>query len=183
MSFRFDEFVQRRSALQANLLILTAGFPARDREDLAQEMILDCFRRSPRFDPARGDWRGFVSGVMRNHATVLVRRHRKRSAEVLAMDFSDSEDGNPDPLDVLDRRTTGLADSVQRRLDVRRVVEGLPYQLRSVAVLLAHMSVKEVCQHTGKSRSWVYQMTRQIREAFERAGFRHPQRQRRRKPK
>jgi hypothetical protein len=51
------------------------------------------------------------------------------------------------------------------------VIEGLPTKLQSLAVLLGQMPVQDVCRQTGKSRSRVYQMTRQIREAFVRAGF------------
>jgi RNA polymerase sigma factor (sigma-70 family) len=172
MSFRFDDFVARRASRQANLLIATAGFRTDDREDLRQEMILDCFRRSPKFDPARGDWRGFVCGVIRNQASVLVMRHRKHAREVLAADLFMGDDSSLDePMDLIDRRPRPeLEDSLQVSLDVRGVVRGLPQQLRSLAVLLSQMPVKEVCKHTGKSRSRVYQMTRQIREAFVRAG-------------
>jgi RNA polymerase sigma factor (sigma-70 family) len=178
MSFRFDDFVARRAARQANLLVATAGFRMEDREDLRQEMILDCFRRSPRFDPDRGDWRGFVCGVIRNHASVLVMRQRKRAMEVLAADVVMGGDDSPEePMDVLDRRPRPeLESSLHFSIDVRSVVEGLPRQLRSLAVLLAQMPVKEVCERTGKSRSRVYQMTRQIREEFVRAGF-HASRQ------
>jgi DNA-directed RNA polymerase specialized sigma24 family protein len=184
MSSRFDDFVARQAARQANLLITTAGFPRNDLEDLRQEMILDCFRRSPKFDPARGDWRGFVCGVIRNHAAVLVMRRRRRAWEVLAADLVKGEVAGPeDPTDVLDRRPrTEPEDSLDVSLDVQRVVEGLPHQLRSLAGLLAQMRVKEVCERTGKSRSCVYQMTCQIREAFVRAGF-HTSRRRPREPR
>ena len=36
MSFRFDDFVARRAARQANLLVAIAGFRMEDREDLRQ---------------------------------------------------------------------------------------------------------------------------------------------------
>jgi hypothetical protein len=77
-----------------------------------------------------------------------------------------------DLLDVLDeRRAAGVVDALHLSLDVRRVVESLPAQLQLLAALLVRMPVQDVCRHTGKSRSRVYQMTRQIREAFIRAGF------------
>jgi hypothetical protein len=61
-------------------------------------------------------------------------------------------------------------DALHLSLDVRQVVESLPAHLQSLAVLLVQMPVQDVCRHTGKSRSRVYQMTRQIRGAFVRAG-------------
>jgi hypothetical protein len=73
--------------------------------------------------------------------------------------------------DILDKRPgTGVVDALHLGLDVRRIVESLPTGLQSVALLLGQMPVQDVCRHTGKSRSRVYQMTKQIREAFVLAG-------------
>jgi hypothetical protein len=63
-------------------------------------------------------------------------------------------------------------DALHLSLDVRRIIESLPTQLQTLTVLLAQMSVRDVCVKTGKSRSRVYQMTRQVRDAFVRAGLR-----------
>jgi hypothetical protein len=37
--------------------------------------------------------------------------------------------------------------------------------------MLGQMPVRDICRKTGKSRSRVYQLTRQIRDAFLLAGF------------
>jgi DNA-directed RNA polymerase specialized sigma24 family protein len=154
-------------------LVATAGFRSDDWEDLRQEMVLDCLRRSQKFDSSRGDWRGFVRGVVRNHATVLVMRERRRAPEILSLDLMNGADvGDTDSLDILDTHPrTGTLDALNLSLDVRRVVERLPDQLQSLARLCGQMPVKDVCEHTGKSRSRIYQMTRQMREAFLRAGY------------
>src|SRR5688572_21995222 len=83
-----DLYILQQASCRASLLVATAGFRSDDWEDLRQEMVLDCLRRSPKFDPSRGDWQGFVRGVVRNHAAVLViRRHRTARREVLADDL------------------------------------------------------------------------------------------------
>ncbi len=176
-----DPYIFKQASCRASLLVASAGFRSDDWEDLKQEMVLDVLRRSPKFDPARGDWQGFVRGVVRNHACVLVMRERRRAPEILSQDLMNREDASDaDSLDILDKRpSSGVVDALHLSLDVRRVVESLPNQLQSLAVLLGQMPVKEVGKHTGKSRSRVYQMTRQIRDAFLRAGFspshvRHP---------
>lgn len=165
-------YLLRRAACQASLLVATAGFASGDWEDLRQEMVLDCLRRSPKFDPSRGVWQGFVRGVVRNHAAVLVMRERRRAPEILSDDLMNREDASDaDSLDVLDKRTSSsVVDGLHLSLDVRQVVESLPAHLQSLAVLLVQMPIQDVCRHTGKSRSRVYQMTREIREAFVRAG-------------
>jgi DNA-directed RNA polymerase specialized sigma24 family protein len=168
-----DPYIIHQASCHASLLVSTAGFRSDDWEDLKQEMVLDLLHRSPKFDPARGDWHGFVRGVVRHHAAVLVMRDRRRAPEILSQDLMNREDASDaDSLDILDKRpSSGVVDALHLSLDVRRIVESLPAQLQSLAVLLGQMPVNEVGRHTGKSRSRVYQMTRQIREAFLRAGF------------
>ena len=61
---------------------------------------------------------------------------------------------------------------LQMGIDVRRVLSGLPPSLQKLAFLLSEFSVLDVCAQTGKSRSGVYQMIRQMRAAFVQAGFR-----------
>lgn len=179
-----DPYIFQQASCRASLLVASGGFRSDDWEDLKQEMVLDVLRRSPKFDPARGDWQGFVRGVVRNHAAVLVMRARRRAPEILSEDLMNREGANnADSLDVLDKRPSpGVVDALHLSLDVRRVVESLPTKLQSLAVLLGHMPVQDVCQHAGKSRSRVYQMTRQIREAFLRAGLSPSRAKRRSEP-
>jgi len=167
-----DSFAVQEASRCASRLIATAGFPRGDRDDLRQEIILDLLRRSPRFDSARGDWRGFVRGVSRNQSITLIAERRRRRWEVLAGDLGPAEGGDGNALDALDcRRRTDPVGVLHLRLDVRRVVAGLPPRLRSLARVLGQMPVTEVCQHTGKSRATVHRMTVQIRRAFVGAGF------------
>ena len=169
-----DPYVVQQASCQASLLVATAGFRSDDWEDLRQEMVLDCLRRSPKFDPARGAWRGFVRGVMRNHASVLVtRRHRAAQREVLADDLGYNDEGEGDPTNRLDGAPKHEIEAeLQLSIDVERVLQALPSPLQRLGLLLSELPVLEVCARTGKSRSRVYQMTRQLRDAFVRAGFR-----------
>ncbi len=174
MTEQMESYALDQASLRAGLLGFTAGFPPHEIDDARQDLLLDCVRRSSRFDPARGDWPGFVRGVTRNQASVLVLRRRRRVRhEVLASDLVEPDaDG---PVEFFDRVTaSGSVDGLNTSLDVRRVLDRLPDRLREVALLLPHMTVVEVCAATGKSRSGVYQLIRQIRDAFVRAGFQAP---------
>lgn len=172
MNGHIDAFAVQEACRCASRLIATAGFRRDDREDLRQEIILDLLRRTPRFDSARGEWQGFVRGVFRHRQIGLIVQRRRRRWEVLAGDLGPPEDGHVDRLDALDcRRRTDPAPVSQLRLDVSRVVAGLPPGLRSLAGVLSQMPVSEVCQHTGKSRATVHRMTVQIRKAFVNAGL------------
>jgi RNA polymerase sigma-70 factor (ECF subfamily) len=168
-----DPYIIQQASCRASLLVATAGFKSQDWEDLRHEMIVDCLRRLPKFDPARGDWHGFVRGVVRNHATVLVTRgHRRAQREVVAEELSHRAAGD-DSLDSLDGiKRHEIERGILLTIDVERVLRGLPSQLRTLARLLSELRIVEVCAKTGKSRSRVYQMTRQLRDAFIAAGFR-----------
>lgn len=170
-----DPYIIQQASCRASLLVATAGFRADDWEDLRQEMVFDCLRRAPKFDSSRGDWTGFVRGVIRNHSTVLIsRRHRTARREVLANDLSSKEVrvglGPPENLDGF--QVHEMESALQMSIDVERVLKGLPPKLHALALLLSELPVIEVCARTGKSRSRVYQMTRQLRDAFVGAGFR-----------
>jgi hypothetical protein len=127
--------------------------------------LLDFLRRAPRFDPNRGEWRGFVRGVVRNHAAVLsTRRFRRVRREVLFADLG------VDPSESV-QDFSEHAHHLARQLDIQRVLGRLPNNLRELAQLLTLLSVPEICVRTGRSRSRVYQMMRQLRNPFLAAGL------------
>ena len=168
-----DSCILEQASCRASLLVATAGFRSDDWDDLRQEMVLDCLRRSSKFDPARGEWPVFVRGITWNQATVLIRRkHRRAKWETLAEDVFASQLEQGHTLDdVLPAGSGDLVDDLHLRLDVARILGSLPPQLRLLARLLSIMPVCDVCVSMGKSRSRIYQMTGEVREAFVRAGL------------
>jgi RNA polymerase sigma factor (sigma-70 family) len=179
-----DAYELNHAAYRARLLAAGgAGYRPHDWEDLRQELLMDCARRSTKFDPSRGSWQGFVSGVMRNQATVLAVRGQRRAVEVLVDDLPKPEDMDAETaLDALDHRPrVNLETAVVLKVDVERILEELPIQLRTLARLLDRMSVPEASRQIGKSRSRVYQMMRQIKAAFITAGYRSDCRRRSRR--
>ena len=171
MTTPLDSYAVERATLHARLLAATAGFRWDDFGDLRQELLLDCLRRSPKFDAARGEWGGFVRGVMRNQAaTLIVRRHRRARHEVLAGDLVDP-DSEAGESTVFEGVCKSDVTALHLSIDVRRVLRKLPVRLQRLACLLAELPVNEVCLVTGKSRSRIYQMIRQLRTAFVQAGL------------
>ena len=172
MKPEIDPLIIKHAAIRARLLVTTARFPVDMVDDLQQELMMDCLRRETKYDSSRGHWEGFVRAIMRNHSTVLIaRRSRRIKHEVLADDhFDQSLDGKAlsaefamhhDPT-----RTLDLS------LDIQRVLKGLPLHLQVLAWLLSNSSIKQICDSTGRSRSWVYQMIHQLRDAFAASGLR-----------
>jgi DNA-directed RNA polymerase specialized sigma24 family protein len=167
-----DPYVLQQASCRASLLVATAGFTRDDWEDVRQEMVFDCLRRARKFDSSRGEWGGFVRGVMRNQAVALVsRRCRRTRHEVLAADLA-RPDGDAELVEAFWRQDPRNDFDVS--IDVRRVLQELPIHLQHLAHLLTELSVQEAGLAIGKSRSRVYQMTRQLRDAFVQAGFRRP---------
>ena len=74
----FTPYLLQQAGLRASLLQTSFGFAADDWDDMRQDLALDCLRRLPNFDPARGDWRQFVHGVVRNHSCNLASHHTNR---------------------------------------------------------------------------------------------------------
>src|SRR5262249_15935673 len=143
MTPTWDSFALRQAACHARLLVRTAGFPAHDFDDLCQELLVDLLRRSPRFDARRGEWGGFVRGVVRNHATILAtRRYRRAQHEVLADDAF--KPGPKYPVTLEELHFYDPISALDLRLDVARVVSQLPTQLQLLASLLCVISVCEV---------------------------------------
>ncbi len=157
-----DPFVLRQAEIRASRLVGSYGFTRDDWEDLRQELLLDYMKRQPRFDPARGDQRGFVFGVLRNHAAKLAKAGNRARA------VSELTDDLPDPCACA---TTRLEAELHLRIDVQTVLSRLPEHLRILAVQLTEMSPGEVCQESGRSRSCIYRWIAELRRAFLSAGL------------
>ena len=168
----FTPYLLKQTALRASLLQTSLGFATYDWDDLRQDLALDCLRRLPRFDGSRGNWKGFVHGVVRHHACVLAsRQFQRRRFQPVELDCnSDLPEGN----------LGGLADqasaedfrpALELGLDTERVLANLPEDLRMIARYLAEMPVSAVRRKTGLSLAQVNRRIRQIRAAFMAAGF------------
>lgn len=166
----------RQSSCHASRLMGSYGFTADDWGDLRQDMLLDCLRRLPRYDAARGTWQGFVRRVIRNRVCVLVSQQaRRRQFEQLEGDGEQVDRSEAlAPQACRHRhgpRTPGQHFGLELRLDIQRVLAGLPEPLRVVAAQLGETTVADICRRTGRSRSSVNHMVLRIRSAFRKAGI------------
>jgi RNA polymerase sigma-70 factor (ECF subfamily) len=157
-----DALVLRQAGIRASRIVGTTGYTRDDWEDLRQELLLDFVRRQPRFDPARGDQRGFVFGVLRNHAAKLARAGFR--AEI-ASELPD------EACELCGSATTDVEAKLHLRIDVQTVLSRLPEHLRILAIQLTEMSPGEVCRESGRSRSCIYRWIAELRCAFMAAGL------------
>ena len=181
----FDPYILQQASCRASLLVFRSGFERDDWEDLRQEMVLDCLERSPRFDPDRGDWRGFVRGVVRNHSTLLARRESRRIRLETLMVAADEPVPEGDlECEILQAASELATDDPTPALalsaDVQRVVASLPANLQTLASELTEMTVAEIASKRGRSTQWIYQLLKKLRRAFVEAGVTPESMQRRR---
>ncbi len=171
----FIPYLLKQTALRASLLQTSFGFAADDWDDLRQDLALDCLRRMSRFDASRGNWKGFVRGVVRNHACVLASKQARRpELQCLAEDADADADStvSASRCDAQFVVADDLCPPLELSLDIRHVLDGLPEELQSVAQHLAEKPVYAVRQATGLSSTELNRKIARIRAAFVAAGLR-----------
>ncbi len=167
----FTPYLMQQSGLRASLLKTNFGFGSDEWDDLRQEMALDCLKRLPKFDPERGNWKGFVHGVVRNRAFVLATQQTRR-ADLERQMFTDCNacDESGDEL-AQEAASEDIRPALELSIDVRRALAGLPEELQTLAHLVANLSIQAVRRQTGLSRLELERRIGQIRTAFAAAGL------------
>jgi DNA-directed RNA polymerase specialized sigma24 family protein len=145
---------------RAGRLVRQVTDPARDRDDHAQDILLDLISRSSRFDPERGSWGAFVTVVTRNAALTIL----ARSSRPLAADC-DVDDLMLEPHGHAERALVTM-------IDARTLQRRLPASLRDVlATLLETASVTDAQQASGQPAASFYRALRQLRLRLVAAGL------------
>lgn len=169
----------------SNRLAGSYGFSYNDRDDIRQELLLDCFVRLRRFNAARSNRRTFVYRVVRNRVATLCasqtaacRDYRLRHN---SLDDSQSVGNQPIPLrdhysaaDCADlRRQSALSyrERDELRIDVARVTARLPLELAAIAMLLTSVGASEAAKQLGIPRATLYRRIADIRVAFRNGGL------------
>jgi DNA-directed RNA polymerase specialized sigma24 family protein len=168
----FTPYLLQQAGLRASLLRSNFGFAADDWDDFRQDLALDCLRRLPRFDCQRGNWHGFVRGVVRNQACVLALRQKRRT-QFQHLDFPAGPD-RPDTTSddaKTDLRVADFSASLELGLDTQRVLASLPDDLRRIAQDLALMPLSAVRRKTGLTLAQLERRIVRIRAAFTAAGY------------
>lgn len=167
----FTPYLLQQAGLRASLLQSSFGFAADDWDDLRQDLALDCLGRLPRFDASRGDWKGFVRGVVRNQACVLATRQARRP-EIRSLVSGDCGSDGDESLGVAHPALVEDAlPTLELSLDARRVLAGLPEELQIIAGHLAEMSFFAVSRRTGLTHAQLKRKVARIRAAFMAAGL------------
>jgi len=168
LSDTFITHIRKRARAKAICLAQSGLRRCDEPEDLSQDLLLDLWRRLQYFDESRGNVFVFACRVIQNRVSVLAKKkaHRFERTTVSLDPLIRYDDPNAgSKARFLEPAVDDWA-AVNRKIDVRRAIDRLPRPLKSLAHDLVHMTVPEICARSGKSRSRVYEMIREIKDAF-----------------
>ncbi|PWS34583.1 hypothetical protein DFH01_23885 [Falsiroseomonas bella] len=142
-----------------------AGMPAADRDDLQQDILLAIIERAGRFDPAHAGWATFVGllarHVVADHCQAASRRHAQMQ---VALDVG-SIDALADARSVTQPPAIDMAQAVDARLDLQRLIGDLPKEQRETLVILLQTEgdVAAAQRRSGRSSSAFYRDVKELR--------------------
>jgi len=147
-------------------LVGNYGFTTSDRDDLVQQLFLAYLERASQYNTYRSSYKTFVSCLIRNQATSVVRT-RKR-----ALDCGANANGGDSDIDVhVDSATPAALDRTQFWLDVEQALAPFPRILLDTARSLCRHTPTQLSRLPGQSRTLVYRRMRRLRAALLAAGI------------
>lgn len=176
--FELGEYAHNLIRNKARRLIGKAGFTETDREDIEQELALDLLVRLENYDPTRGKRTTFMARVVDNRiATMLADRHAACRDWRLCRDSLDESDCDaPEEgacrIDNLPDPATPTREDLAMKMDLPKVVEALPEDLREIwNRLLITPKISRVARELGIPRSTLYYRIGRLRAALRDAGL------------
>lgn len=182
IDFALVKLVRIKSARLAGMY----GFNVMDRDDIYQELFLDCLLRLRKFDPAKSSRRGFLHRVVCHRIASLleaqraIRRDYRMCRDSLnapiQFDASESfelgETVSSDDYEArMGRSRLSSRECAEIQIDVATVIATLPAELAGIALVLKSVNAVEAGRRLGLSRATVYRRISDIRQAFAAAGL------------
>jgi RNA polymerase sigma-70 factor (ECF subfamily) len=180
-----DTYAARLIRIKARQLVGKAGFTEGDRPDLEQELMIDLLQRMRHFNPAKAKKTTFMTRIVERHvATILEARHARCRDWRLCRDSLNAPRGNEEGhtlelIDLVDG--AGYLGNPERepregavhnlRMDMERVLDTLPADLRDLCDRLRESNMAEIARELGVARTTLYDKLAIIREAFREAGL------------
>jgi DNA-directed RNA polymerase specialized sigma24 family protein len=155
------------------------GLPACDREDLAQDLLIDLLRRLPAYDPARGNLGAFAGLILRNQSSRIAmrlrRERRDRGGPMLSLEAPVRDDGTR-PLAETIAEDQGLGawlgqsataiEHTERRCTIDCALGQLADDDRRLCVALSTRSVAQLVTDGFGSRSALYRRLAELRHVL-----------------
>ncbi|MGE3718077.1 MAG: hypothetical protein AB7G07_06745 [Bauldia sp.] len=149
--------------------------PGMERPDYEQDLLLDLLRRLPSYDPTKASIRTFADRLIGHRIASLTAPTTRLAGERQWVPLEGQVDGDEDDFvdlaEVLPEDAPSLDETVGLRLDVQRLVGGLPPTLlRPYQIALAD-SVAAGAHEQGIHRSTAYDELKRLRLHAVQRGF------------
>lgn len=183
----FDLYAVKLISMKSRQLCKQPGFSLNDRLDIEQDLMTELASRLPTFDPARASLEAFITWVVLQKISDLIRsqRAKKRRVVVEATSLNDlvyaSESGSKEEkwatLDneifqqFIGSDTKSPGERIDLEIDLERVMKELPEDLSRICELLSKYSISETARRLGISRTSLYKSLKELHDAFEQAGM------------
>ncbi len=152
----YASWLVRRTAAD---LVKSRDFNLSDRDDIEQDLMVRLLESWPQFDPAKGSATTFISTVVRNTVSNLIRR-RQRELRTFV---------NSDSLPVVE--DSSHEDGIDLKCDVATVLASLPPEDRDLAERLMTSSILEIAAADDVTVASVRKRVERLRKVFEAAGL------------
>jgi len=180
-----DNYAAKLIRIKARQLVGKAGFTENDRNDLEQELMIDLLQRIRHFNPAKAKKTTFMTRIVERHMATLLEARNARcrnwrlcleslnacrenekgdTIELIDLIDGDGNLGDPD-------REPRQASVTDLRMDMQRVIEALPTDLRDLCDRLRESNMAEIARELGVARTTLYDKLTRIREVFRKAGL------------
>jgi DNA-directed RNA polymerase specialized sigma24 family protein len=142
-----------------------AGMQAADRDDLQQEILLAIVERARRFDPAHAGWATFVGLLARHVIADRCQASSRRDAQTQVQLAVEAIDALADARSVTQPAAIDMAEAVNLRIDLQRLIGDLPKAQRETLVILlqAEGDIAAAQRASGRSTSAFYRDVKELR--------------------
>lgn len=162
-----DRYAMKRIEFRARRLAIRFNLDDDQREDLAQDMVVELLAAFPRFDETKASRKTFVNRVLDLFSKHTIRTRMNQ----MKRDFESTV-----CLHELDESAHPACDGSQgskldMKLDIEDIFAQMPGTLQRICILLKSFSVTEVAKILNIHRVTLYRRVLQIRAIFEKAGY------------
>jgi RNA polymerase sigma-70 factor (ECF subfamily) len=180
-----DTYAARLIRTKAHQLIGKAGFTENDRQDLQQDLMMDLLQRMRHFNPAKSKKATFMTRIVQRRISTLLEARHARCRDwrlcrmSLNMPHGNDRGDTRELIDHVDSQGNlgnsekeTLQEAISNlRIDVARVLDTQPEDLRDLCERLRESNMAEIARETGVARTTLYDKLTRIREAFREAGL------------
>ncbi len=173
-----DEYAARLIRWKAKELVRRSDFRNWELEDIQQDLWFDLLRRAEGFNVERGTWKTYVNVIVNHQAASMVAARqagkRKPPGPIVYLDEEVTDaDGGPvlrsEKLLAEDFLILPhvLEDQRDLRIDMGRVYDRLPPDQQQMLDWLTTANISDISRATGRLRSSLHNLKRQLLRRFE----------------